>query len=195
MMYMCICRLYTAMEESDIVIGWITDNNEYVLENRYREAGSGNGQPLLFEDQSFVRAIDGFKETVNGTTMSYMRYEKAVSGVLNNKYAVPISTGTMNVLWAVGDTTLAVNDTPSYHGNCASCRGFDKMNFNVILDSSQNKIEWYTYLIAALVLIIVFFCGMFCSYFFFKNRCLDKAKYAQFGVKEASVQKKVLLEE
>lgn len=183
------------MEESDIVIGWITEDNEYILQNRYREAGSGNGTPRLFDDQSYIRAIDGFKLTVNGTTMSYMHYEKAVSGIRGNEYAVPIGTGTMNVLWGIGDTVLAAEDTPANHGNCENCRGLDSINFNVMQDNTHNGFEWYSYLIMALVLVLVFFIGMFCGYFFFKKRCLEKAKYAQFGDKEASVQKAVLLEE
>lgn len=182
------------MEESDIVMGWVADDGEYVLQNRYREKGSGNGTPRLFEDQTYIRAIDGFKETVNGSTMTYMRFEKAIGGVRGNEYAVPIKEGTMNVLWGIGDTPLAANDTPRNHGNCETCRGLDTMNFNVIYSDGQAAIEWYMWIVGIIVLILVFIIGMLCGYFFFQKQCLKKVRYASLGDKEASIQKKVLLD-
>jgi len=176
----------------------VSDNGEFTVQNRYREKGSGNGTPRLFEDQSYIRAIDGWKESVNGTTMTYMQYEKAATGIRNNEYAVPIEPGTMNVLWAIGNTVLAANDTPSNHGSCENCRGLDSMDFGVMYLDNAQGIAWYSYVLMGLALILVFFIGMGCGYYFFKNRCLDKAKYAslsQIRDKDSSIQKAVLLEE
>merc|ERR1719491_823423 len=66
------------MGGSDIVMGWITDDGEYILQNRYATA---RALPSLMNSQSGIRKIDGWKEEVNGTVMTFIHFEKGGSRV------------------------------------------------------------------------------------------------------------------
>ena len=62
------------MTGSDIIMGWITEDGEFILQNRY---APGYVSPSLFDDQSSgFTAIDGWKEDINGTVMTYLHFEK-----------------------------------------------------------------------------------------------------------------------
>ncbi len=80
------------MTGSDIIMGWITDDGEFILQNRY---GLDNGFPNLFDDQtSGFTAIEGWKDDVNGTTMTYLHFEKETFPDFDDN-AVNIKIGTL----------------------------------------------------------------------------------------------------
>lgn len=62
------------MTGSDIIMGWITEEGEVIMQNRY---ATGYFTPSLFDDQtSGFTPIDGWKEEINGTIMTYLHFEK-----------------------------------------------------------------------------------------------------------------------
>eukprot|EP01084_Bolivina_argentea_P257138 433156_1 len=108
-----------SMKHSDIVMGWIADG-EYILQHRY---GTGFVTPELFDDQSHIKKIDGWKEILNTSkTITYLHFEKEMF-VDFNKNVVDINKGMTKVIWAWKDGQLSANETPTYHGQCHDCRG------------------------------------------------------------------------
>eukprot|EP01083_Nonionella_stella_P294576 1001367_1 len=99
-----------SMKDSDIVMGWIADG-EYILQHRY---GTGIVTPELFDDQSHIKKIKGWKEVNASKTITYLHFEKEMY-VNFDKNVVDINRGTTKVIWAWKDGELAANETPTYH--------------------------------------------------------------------------------
>ena len=119
------------MQDADIVIGWITSDGEFILTNRI---GAGFERPELFDDQSHITPIEGWKEEIDGKIMTFIRFEKELFPDHDN--SVPISIGTTKVIWAYRDDMLSSTDEPSSHGrscidspdNIIGCRSIESIN-------------------------------------------------------------------
>merc|ERR1719491_812001 len=109
------------MGGSDIVMGWITDDGEYILQNRYATA---RALPSLMSSQSGIRKIDGWKEEVNGTVMTYIHFEKDTFP--DTEFGVDIKLGTTRVIYAWGTDAMQSDSTPVRH--CGDCRGPQSIN-------------------------------------------------------------------
>ena len=121
------------MQQSDIVIAWITDQEEIIIQNRY---GQGTFTPTLFEDQSRIQLIEGWKDDTNGTITTFIRFTRELFPEFDDN-AISVKIGTTKVIWAWGQQgELSINDAPGYHGLCPDqedpdrlgCRGIESMN-------------------------------------------------------------------
>eukprot|EP01084_Bolivina_argentea_P288018 494266_1 len=100
-----------SMKDSDIVMGWIADG-EYILQHRY---GTESVTPELFDDQSHIKKIKGWKEVNASKTITYLHFEKEIF-VHFDKNVVDINKGITKVIWAWKDGELSANEIPTYHG-------------------------------------------------------------------------------
>eukprot|EP01084_Bolivina_argentea_P052203 95905_1 len=132
------------MSASDIVIGWITENGEYILSNRYTNPNSF-GNPQLFDDQSGIKKIDGWYNEINGTSMTYLHFEKEMFPDFDERN-VNIKIGTTQIIYAWRDGKLTANGNPSKH--CDQCRGPQSINLlqgeqdnDVILPDDSNYVD------------------------------------------------------
>ena len=119
------------MKDADIVLGWITSDGQFILTNRI---GAGFKRPELFDDQSHITPIKGWKEEIDGKIMTFIRFEKELFP--DHDDSVPISIGTTKVIWAYRDGELSSTDEPSYHtrscidspDNIIGCRSIESIN-------------------------------------------------------------------
>ena len=109
------------MSKSDMVVGYIDDNGDAVLENWYRDS-NGNGPPDgMFSDQSGIELVDAWKEEVDGVTTLYIHFIKDIFPSADREYAIDIPIGTAKVIYAWRDDLQW-----TYHG--AGQRGTEAMN-------------------------------------------------------------------
>ena len=130
----------SGMQDADIVIGWITSDGEFILTNRI---GDGFKRPELFDDQSHITPIEGWKEEIDGKIMTFIRFEKEMFP--DHENSVQISIGTTKVIWAYRDGELSSTDEPSYHtrscidspDNIIGCRSIESIN---LLQGESTKV-------------------------------------------------------
>ena len=122
----------SGMTNSDIVIGWIPSDNitDFVIKN-YQGRNYAVDE---FDDQSYIQSIDGWKEEIDGTIMTYIRFTKEMFPELDGGQSIKI--GTTKVIWAYRDGELTSNQEPTNHGrscldspsSITGCRGIESMN-------------------------------------------------------------------
>ena len=109
------------MTGSDIVMGWVTDDGEFMLQNRYALSRSF---PNMMSDQSGIRKIDAWKEDVNGTVTTFLHFEKDTFP--DTDFGVDIKLGTTRVIYTWGNQPMQSNSDPVRH--CNECRGPQSIN-------------------------------------------------------------------
>eukprot|EP01084_Bolivina_argentea_P312482 540989_1 len=118
-----------SMSGADMVVGWVTDNDEYIIQNRIGPNG-GNGYPPQFESQSGVIPINGWKEDINGTITTYLHFEKQIFPDFDQR-ALDVKVGTTRVIYAWRNGVLTEDSDITNHGfGCSdtACRGHESMN-------------------------------------------------------------------
>ena len=109
------------MTQSDIVVGWIKDNGHVELQNRYALSRS---TPQLFDDQNGIEKISGWKEEIDNTTFTYLRFKKEMFPDFDPNN-VNVKIGTTRVIFAYGDLNQAGDDITQHTGDH---RGPQSMN-------------------------------------------------------------------